>query len=115
LPLSFTDSSINPPVTSLSYLVLRYFSPFFPSTLTSTTVLIEVLQHDVFMANSARFSPCSTRLNMFRVFTLRPRIFTKLANNGFSWTDDFMSLEKLWFDHLITELALLFLMKFFLI
>jgi hypothetical protein len=95
-------------------LILRHFRPFFSSPFASATVFIEVFQHDVLMANKTRLCSSSACFSVLWVFDLCPSIFAKLANNGFSGTDFFVSFEKLRHDHLVAEWAFLLFMKFFL-
>jgi hypothetical protein len=78
-------------------------------------VLIKVLQHDVLMANQARFCTSSTSFHMLRVLYLRPSILAKFANNWLSWTNFLMSLKEFRHNHLTAEWAFFFFVKLFLI
>lgn len=114
LTLSFSSSSFYSSVSAVSHLILRDFRSFFSSPFASATVLIEVFQHDVLMANKTGLCSSSAGFSMLGVFDLCPSIFAKLANNWFSGTNLFVSFEELRHDHLVAEWAFLLFVKFFL-
>jgi hypothetical protein len=77
-------------------------------------MFIEIFEHDVFVTNEARLSPCTTRLHMLVVLALRPSVFTVFADFGFPWTNLIMSGKELWLDHLVAHGTLFFLVELFL-
>lgn len=114
LSLAFCAHPIVPPIGSFSHLVLRYFCSFFSPPLASTRMFFEVLEHDIFMADEARFGSGSTGIEMLHVLSLRPAIFTVLANHRFFRAIVFMNLSILRFYHLLAHGTFDLIMKLFL-
>lgn len=51
LTFSLAIRSLISPVCPLTHLILWHFCPFFSSAFTSTTVLLKIFEHDIFVAN----------------------------------------------------------------
>jgi hypothetical protein len=115
LSLSLPHTPIDPSVPSFSHLVLRHLRSLFSSPLAFTTMLIEVLKHDIFVANNAGFSARPTSFEMFGIFYLGPNIFTKFTYDWFSRAYFLMFNKELWHNHLIAKCTLFFVVKLFLI
>lgn len=105
---------ILPAVASLSHLVLRYLSSFFPPPLAPPRMLVEILEGDVAHADGTRFRSRPAGLHVLGVFDLRPCVFAVLADDRFAGADFFMRSEDFGIDHLIAEGALFLLVELFL-
>jgi len=77
-------------------------------------MLLEIFEHDIFVADEARLGSGATGLHMLVVLALRPTIFAVFAVFWFSRANLIMRSEQFWLDHLVTHRALLFFMEFFL-